>query len=311
VKKLSTGIKIGHATNHKFHTGCTVFLCPDGTIGSVDVRGLGPASRELMLMAPDKEVQTINAVLLTGGSAFGLSAADGVMHYLQENDIGHPTPVKRIPIVAAAAVYDLFFSKGDVMPDAAFGYEACQAAQVDNTVQGNVGAGSGVTVGKWYGWQWMMKSGFGLATHVMEHLIVTVAAVVNSRGDVVNSDGSVLAGARAGDISWQAENDRFRRFPDLTLSNLRTNTTLVVVTTNANLNKVDAYRVAQRAHDGMAIAIRPSHTTHEGDTAFTLATNRVEAKFDDVANIAVELVAEAIRNAVLAASSLSGVPGLG
>jgi L-aminopeptidase/D-esterase-like protein len=157
----------------------------------------------------------------------------------------------------------------------------------------------------------MMKSGFGLATHVMEHLIVTVAAVVNSRGDVVNSDGSVLAGARAGDSSWQAENDRFRRFPDLTLSDLRTNTTLVVVMTNANLNKVDAYRVAQRAHDGMAIAIRPSHTTHEGDTAFTLATNRVEAKFDDVANIAVELVAEAIRNAVLAASSLSGVPGLG
>jgi L-aminopeptidase/D-esterase-like protein len=307
---LIPDLKIGHATNDAFHTGCTVFLLPEGSVGSVDVRGPAPGSRESALLAPDKPVQTLNAIMLTGGSAFGLAAADGVMRYLAEQGVGPPTPIKPIPIVPAAVVYDLFLGGGQGLPDADLGYQACQNASDTAVPQGNVGAGAGVTVGKWGGFQGMMKSGFGLATWQEDDLIIMAAAVVNAVGDVVNADGTVLAGARDENGDWLADRDPLRRFPNPPTIPVGTNTTLVVVATNARLTKVEAYRLAQRAHDGLAMAIHPVHTTHDGDTAFAVATNQVEANFDRVANTAVIVTAEAIRNAVRESVSVGSIPGL-
>ncbi len=309
------GLRLGHATDHEHHTGCTVILCPAGTVGSVDVRGPAPGSREAALLAPEKHVSEVNAVLLTGGSAFGLAAADGVMRYLEEQGIGYWTPRGRIPIVPAAVVYDLLLSEGAARPDAEMGIVACQAASEAPGEQGNVGAGAGVTVGKWGGFGGPMKGGFGLAgvelnSQASNPLVVGAAAVTNCVGDVINADGSVLAGARDPAGGWLAETDPYRRFPDMPAIPPGTNTTLIVVATNAVLTKVEAYRLAQRAHDGLSIAVHPAHTTHDGDTAFALATGQVEAAFDHVANAAVETVAEAIRSAVRHAATVKGIQGL-
>ena len=304
------GIKIGHATDEIFHTGCTVFLCPPNTVASVDVRGPAPGSREAVLLQPDKPIQHINAIMLTGGSAFGLATADGAMRYLAELGIGHPTPIRPVPLVPTAVVYDLFMNDGQRLPDAEMGYRACQNATTDNIAQGNVGAGAGVTVGKWGGFQTIMKGGFGLTSMLVDDLVVGAGAVVNAIGDVVNEDGSVLAGARQPDGRWLVDKDPYRQFPTLPQTPVGTNTTLVVVFTNATLSKVEAHRLAQRAHDGFAIAIRPVHTTHDGDTAYALATSQVDAPFDKIANIAVQVVAEAIRNAVREAESVGQLPGL-
>jgi len=302
-------LQLGHATHSEYPPGCTVFLCPPETVGSVDARGPAPGSRELTLLQLDKPIQFVNAVLLTGGSAFGLAAADGVMRYLAERDIGHWTPIRRIPIVPAAVVYDLFFSQGKFTPDAALGYEACLNARAEDIPQGNIGAGAGVTVGKWGGRTGPMKAGFGLACVEQDSLVVGAAAVVNAVGDVVNADGTVLAGARKPDGGWLAADYPYRPFPQQPPAQL-TNTTLVVVWTNATLTKVEANRLAQRAHDGLAIAIRPVHTTHDGDTAFALATGQITANFDLVANTAVDVTAEAIRNAVRFARTVGDIPGL-
>lgn len=305
------GIKIGHATDEVNHTGCTVFLCPDKTVASADVRGPAAGSRESVLLSIDIPKDHINALVLTGGSAFGLATADGVMRYLAERNIGHVTPIRRVPLVPASVVYDLFLGQGRRLPDANMGYEACLNASETNTVQGNIGAGSGVIVGKWSGPGRGMKGGFGLAMEKIDDLVVGAAAVVNAIGDVVNEDGTVLAGARDGQGGWLADSDPLRRFPEMPPSELSTNTTLVVVFTNAKLTKVEANRLAQRAHDGLAIAVRPVHTTHDGDTTYALSTGKLKANFDLLANTAVLVVAEAIRNGVRYASSVGSLPGLG
>ncbi len=310
MKEHLGGLKIGHATAAGRNTGCTVFLCPEGAVGGIDVRGPAPGSREAALLSPTKHVTTINAVLLTGGSAFGLAAADGVVRYLAERNIGHSTPIRNVPIVAAAVVYDLFMDPGGSPPDHELGYAACLAAEDQLVTQGNVGAGAGVTVGKWSGFQGIMKGGFGLAEVSEGDLVVGAAAVTNCIGDVVNADGSVLAGAHDEHGQWKVGDDPWRRFPEQPPTIAGTNTTLVVVGTNAGLDKVLANRLAERAHDGIAVAVRPAHTTHDGDTSYALATNRVEAEFDLVANIAVEMVAEAIRNAVREASTVGPFAGL-
>jgi L-aminopeptidase/D-esterase-like protein len=257
-----------------------------------------------------KTVNTINAVLLTGGSAFGLAAADGVVRYLSERDIGYPTLIRKVPIVAAAVVNDMILSGGQYTPGAQMGYDACLAAEGDALSQGNVGAGAGVTVGKWSGFSGIMKGGFGLSQITEGELVVGAAAVTNCVGDVVNKDGTVLAGARGKNVPWQVEQDAWRRFPDEAPELPGSNTTLVVVGTNATMDKVLTNRLAERAHDGIAIAIRPAHTTHDGDTAYGLATNRVHADFDLVANMAVEMVAEAIRNSVREARTITSFIGL-
>jgi len=304
------GIKIGHVTDTENHTGCTVFLCPPQTVGSVDVRGPAPGSRETALLEPEKPVSYVNAVVFAGGSAFGLATADGVMRYLAESGIGHVTPIMPIPIVPAAIVYDLFLGRGRRLPDSEMGYQACLAAEAGNDAQGNVGAGTGVTVGKWAGFHSIMKGGFGLARRQVEDVVVCAAAVVNAVGDVVSEDGQVLAGARDDNGRWAVERDPLRRFPERPPAGL-TNTTLVVIATNAGLNKIEANRLAQRGHDALAIAVRPIHTTHDGDTVFALATGQLpEAHYDLVANMAVEVTAEAIRNGVRHAAGVAGIPGL-
>ena len=304
------GFKIGHETIEESFTGCTVFLCPEKTVASADVRGPAPGSRETALLGLDKPIDHVNAVLLTGGSAFGLGAADGVMRYLAEKNIGYMTPIRPIPLVPSAVVYDLFLGQGQVFPTADSGYAACVNARDNDIAQGNVGAGAGVTVGKWSSPLGLMKSGFGLTSHRRGDLVVGAAAVVNAMGDVVSEDGGVLAGARNPDGGWMVEQDPWRLFPEVPPAQPGTNTTLVVVFTNAQLSKVEANRLAQRAHDGLAIAIRPVHTTHDGDTAFALATGQVRAAFDTVANIAVPLVAEAIRNGVRFSKSVGPLAGL-
>lgn len=304
------GFKIGHATDDEFHTGCTVILCPEQTIGSVDVRGPAPGTRETALLAPDKPIHYANAVLLTGGSAFGLSAADGVMRYLGEHGIGHVTPIRPIPIVPAAVVFDLGFSQGRRFPDAEMGYAACVQAINGPIGQGNIGAGAGVTIGKWGGFEHMMKGGFGLSVLQEGELVVGATAVTNPVGDILAEDGTVLAGARKSDGGWLADDYPLRFVSQERLPQMGTNTTLTAVFSNAKLTLPEVNRLAQRSHDGMAVAIRPIHSTHDGDTAFALASGQVDAPFELVAAMAVTAVTEAIRNAVRHAQTLLGVPGL-
>lgn len=306
--KCVEGFSIGHWTDLRHCTGCTVVLCPPGTVASCDIRGNSPGSRELALLAPEKTMQAIDAILLTGGSAFGLSAADGVMKYLVEHDRGYQTPWARIPIVPAAVVFDLNLGDAQVRPDARAGYDACRSASA-GTECGNIGAGTGATVGKWAGSETRMKGGVGASFDVTGDLSVGVIAVVNAIGDIIDVRGDVLAGARSADGIYLSAKDRLRTFaPGKVLP--ETNTTLVVVMTNARLSKVDALRVAQRAHDGMARAVVPVHTSHDGDVAFAAASGRVDARLDVVAEMGAALTAEAIRVAVRSAETLDGVPGL-
>jgi L-aminopeptidase/D-esterase-like protein len=304
------GLKIGHAAVEGHLTGSTVILCPEGTTAGVDVRGPAPGSRETALLDIDKPVHFINAIMFSGGSAFGLAAADGAMRFLGERNIGHPTLIKPIPIVPAAIIYDLFLSQGKAFPTAEIGYAACLNASDIDIAQGNAGAGRGATVGKWSPSGEIMKGGFGIASHSDGDLVVGAAAVVNAIGDILDSNGRVIAGARNPEGGWMVDEDPYRRFPDAPPVQIGTNTTLVVVYTNAALNKVEVNRLAQRAHDGLAIAIRPVHTTHDGDITFGLATGQVDGGFDTIASFAVHMVAEAIRNGVRHARSVGPILGL-
>jgi len=301
------GVRVGHATDAEALTGCTVILCPPKTVGGCDVRGNAPGSRELALLASEKSMQEVHAILLTGGSAFGLAAADGVMRYLEEHGIGYETPWGKVPIVPAAVIFDLFLGNSKIRPDSKMGYNACINATDSVVQQGNVGAGTGATVGKWAGMEYWMKSGVGTANLSLSEIVVAALAVVNAVGDIMDERGNILAGARFPSGEFLAARDSTRRFVQKPLL-ITENTTLVVVATNARLNKVDVNRVAQRAHDGMARAIVPVHTIHDGDIAFALATGKVPTSVDLVAEMGAEVTAQAIRNAVKFSRSLPGVP---
>lgn len=304
------GFRIGHYTDSKALTGCTVILCPPKTVGSCDIRGSSPATRETALLAPDKTMQEVHAVVLTGGSAFGLATADGVMKYLQEQGIGYQTPWVKVPIVPTAAVFDLNIGDASVRPTAGNGYTACVAAKVNNDEQGNVGAGTGASVGKWAGSEFRMKGGLGLSSLKRDELTVSCVAIVNAVGDVIDSHGSVLAGARKPGREFLGSADSLRMLARGKVS-ANTNTTLVCLATNALLSKVELHRLAQRAHDGLARAIIPSHTSYDGDLVFSLSSGGVETHFDAVAELGAEGAAQAIRSAVRHAKSAGGVTGLG
>ena len=303
------GFRVGHARHADAPTGCTVILCPEGTVAGVDVRGPAPGSRETALLAVDKPIARLDALLFTGGSAFGLAAADGVMRYLAERGIGHPTPVKPIPIVAASVIYDLGLSGGSVHPDAELGYAACRTTRplpLPPAAQGNAGAGAGATVGKWGGRASMMKGGLGYAERHAAGALVAAVAVVNAVGDVLGEDGRVLAGARDED-GWLADRTPERWLPQSAQFPVAgTNTTLVAVLTDAAMSKPEAGRLAQRAHDGIARAVLPAHTTYDGDTAYALASGSRTAPFDLVAALAIGCVSAAIRNAVRHAAPTTG-----
>jgi L-aminopeptidase/D-esterase-like protein len=303
------GIRVGHSTDSSALTGCTVILCPPKTRGSCEVRGNSPGTRELALLAPEKSMQEVHAILLTGGSAFGLSAADGVVRWLEEHDIGYQTPWAKVPIVPTAVVFDLNVGKGDVRPDAAAGYKACEAAGIGPVEEGAVGAGTGTTVGKWKGMEYRMKGGVGTAFADLSGLKVGALAVVNSVGDVINEDGRVLAGARSPNGGFLGEDDKHRHLARGKVLG-KTNTTLAVVATNASLSKLELFRIAQRMHDGYARAVVPVHTSYDGDVSFALSCGAVQADLDLVGEVAAQLTAEAIRRGVQTARSVGGVPGL-
>ncbi|HXV99488.1 MAG TPA: P1 family peptidase [Anaerolineae bacterium] len=309
------GVQVGHAQDFAAATGCTVILTPEGAVGGVDQRGGAPGTRETNVLRPLHLVEKAHAVLLTGGSAFGLAAADGVMRWLEENRIGFDVGVARVPIVPAAVLFDLAIGRADVRPDAAMGYAACQAAanQINATAAGTIGAGTGATVGKILGPAAQMKGGIGKAViDLGQGLLVGALIAVNCWGDVINpATGQILAGVRKlpdGDFIDTMQILKTRLTGSFTSSG---NTVIGVVATNALLSKEAANKVAQMAHDGLARAIRPVHTMFDGDTIFALATGQGQAAdVNLIGAYGAEATALAVVDAVQQATSLAGVPAL-
>ena len=300
-------IRVGHDTNLEAGTGCTVILCDAPAVGGVDVRGGAPATRETDLLRPLHMVEEVHAIVLTGGSAFGLDAASGVMRYLEEHDIGVDIGVARVPIVPAAAILDLGLGSASVRPDAAAGYRACEQANAETVPQGNVGAGTGATVGKLLGPGFMMKGGLGSAsTRMDDGTLVGAIVVVNALGDVIDPQTQqVIAGTR-------------NPLGGFIASNPLGNTTIAVVATSAYLPKDAINKVAQMAHNGIAQVIRPAHTMFDGDTVFALALATASQPKPETATTPLQVsmigaaaavtLARAILNAVHHATALHGVP---
>ncbi len=302
------GIRVGHDSNLEAGTGCTVILCDQGAVGGVDVRGGAPATRETDLLRPMHMVNEVHAVILTGGSAFGLDTASGVMRYLEEHHIGFDTGVARIPIVPAAAIFDLAIGSATIRPDAAAGYRACEQATRGPIDQGNVGGGTGATVDKMLNPSLATKGGLGSAsTQLADGTVLGAIVVVNALGSIFDPQtGRLIAGRRNPlDLSLQAVNPLG-------------NTTIAVIATNASLGKEEANKVAQMAHDGLATTIRPAHTMFDGDTVFALALGGKSPKEADPATAvgrvsilgaaAADTLARAIVKAVRHANDLHGIP---
>ncbi|HSU23280.1 MAG TPA: P1 family peptidase [Variovorax sp.] len=305
------GIEVGHFSDTRRPTGCTVILVRDGAIGGVDVRGAAPGTRETDLLAPGNLVTHVHGVMLAGGSAWGLAAADGAMRWLEERGIGLDVRFGVLPIVPAAVLFDLPMGDARIRPDAASGYAACEAASSRPPAEGNVGAGSGALVGKLFGVERAMKGGIGSASVTVGGVTVGALIACNALGDVLDPDtGRVVAGARTADGAALLDTRRalLRGDPPRPLL-AGTHTTLGVVATDAALTKVQASRLAAVAHDGLARAINPVHTMSDGDTLFALATGRVPLEGDApgmtvLGTMAAEAVARATLRAVLAARSV-------
>lgn len=304
------GIRVGHATNLDAITGCTAILCPPNTVGGVDVRGGAPGTRETALLDPLRSVQVVSAILLSGGSAFGLAAADGAMRYLEEQEVGYMTGSgHRVPIVPAAILFDLAIGRGDVRPDAVLGYAACVSASSEPVAQGNVGAGTGCRIGALLGSELATKGGIGSASiDLGDGLIVAALMAVNTYGDVVDEAGQVIGGLRLPEGGFAGALNALRFMPrPQPPAREAENTVIGVVATNARLTKTEANKVAQMAHDGLARAVRPAHTMYDGDTIFALATGALPADVNLIGAYAAEMTAAAIRNGVRAATTLGGV----
>jgi L-aminopeptidase/D-esterase-like protein len=306
------GIKVGHHTLPERPTGCTVILAEAGVTAGVDVRGSAPATRETDLLNPVNLVQIAHAIVLSGGSAFGLDAASGVMRYLEERRIGFEFGPAHVPIVPAAAIFDLSVGDGRIRPAADCGYQAARAASDAPVADGSIGAGAGATVGKVGGMGRSMKGGVGSAAIALPSgLIVAALVVVNAAGDVIDpSNGQVVAGVRTADGKAFADARKILRAGGAGTTAARQNTTLGVVATNARLTKTEATRVSQMAHDGFARALAPSHTPGDGDVIFTLATGTAAADAGQVGSLAAEVVADAIVRAARQATGVTGIPAV-
>ena len=310
------GIEVGHVTLEERPTGCTVILTRGGAVAGVDVRGGGPGTRETDLLDPVNMVQQVHAVVLSGGSAFGLDAAQGVVRWLEERDIGFPTGVARVPIVPAAILFDLGVGgKPHVRPTAECGYEAASRASSGPVAEGSIGAGAGATVGKMGGPQRAMKGGIGTASITLPNGLTVAGRVA---GDVVDpATGRVIAGVRTEDGTRIADVRALLRSGALLRDERRAeasvqNTTIGVIATNARLDKSQATKVAQMAHDGYARAINPVHTPADGDAIFALATGAFDGPADVgmVGALAAEVMADAIVRAVEQATGLPGIPAM-
>jgi L-aminopeptidase/D-esterase-like protein len=315
------GILVGHDTQAEVGTGCTVVLCPQPAVGAVDVRGGAPGTRETDLLDPRCMMQEVHAVLLTGGSAFGLAAADGVMRALEERGVGFDTGVARVPIVPAAVLFDLGIGRSDVRPDAASGRRSVEAASHGPVAQGSVGAGTGATFGKAAGPAGAVKGGIGSASAVLpDGHVVGALVAVNAVGDVYDIEsGQLLAGARSpSGNGWLAREPVPAAHMPESAPFPGANTTLAVVATDAPFSKADLAKLAQMAHDGLALAIRPTHTPFDGDTLFALSMARTAGAGAQNNALALSLagalgeqvVARAVAKAVRAATGLHGVPAL-
>ncbi len=305
------GIRVGHATDLDGLTGCTVVLCENGAVAGVDQRGGGPGTRETDLLRPVHAVQEVHAVLLAGGSAFGLAAADGVMRYLEERGIGFDMRVARVPIVPAAILFDLYLGNPQARPDAAMGYAACQVASDDPVVEGNVGAGTGATVGKILGPARAMKSGLGSAAISLgQDIVVGALMAVSPIGDVVDPQtGAILAGVRKLDAEEFADTLKVMESM-LATPNIppASNTVIGVVATNARLTKEEVTKVAQMGQTGVSRTVRPVHMMLDGDTLFALSTGQKPVDVNLIGAFAAEVVAQAVVRAVQKAEGVAGLP---
>ena len=307
------GLSVGHFTDTRRPTGCTVILTPEGAVAGVDVRGAAPGTRETELLSPLNAVEQVHAIVLAGGSAFGLDAAGGVMRWLDERGFGIEVGPIRVPIVPAAILFDLWVGDASIRPDAASGYAACKAASTEPVAEGNVGAGTGATVGKLFGIERAMRGGIGTASVTVGGITVGALVAVNAIGDVIDpGTGQVVAGARTADGSQRLGTMRALLRGDMPAP-LQPGmaTTLGVVATDAVLTKAQANKMAQMAHDGLARSINPVHTMTDGDTVFALATGRSgrSASLTLIGALGAEVMAAAVLRAVRAATRLSG-PGL-
>lgn len=316
------GILVGHDTLLDAATGCTVILCAGPAVGAVDVRGGAPATREIALLAPERMMREVHAITLSGGSAFGLEAASGVARALEARGVGYDVGVTRVPIIPAASLFDLGIGAANIRPDAESGVRALAAATAGPVAQGCVGAGTGATVGKSAGPTWCVKSGVGSASARLDAaaggFTIGALAAVNALGDIYDpASGQIVAGARhPSGRGWlgPSTGTPLGNAPKV----LGGNTTLVVVATDAPLNKADLSRIAQMAHDGFALTIRPTHTPFDGDTVFALSTGSGAAEVGaaspltvtTLGALAAQVVASSILRAVRAATTLAGIPAL-
>lgn len=314
------GILVGQAQDQKALTGCTVVMCIDGAVGGVDQRGGAPGTRETDALRPMHLVEKIHAVVLAGGSAFGLDASTGVMRFLEEKKVGFDTGFAKVPIVASAVIFDLGIGDPKIRPDADMGYLACSNASRNRPSEGNYGAGIGATVGKILGMKYAMKSGIGTASKDLgSGIIVGAITAVNAFGDVVDPETNrMIAGVQIPAI--MNKNAKVSKSSNPTLDLLssflgsasvkftaRQNTVIGVVATNAILTKEAANKVAQMAHNGIARTIRPAHTMMDGDTIFVLASGKKKADISIIGSFAAEVVAESIISAVKSCTRINDI----
>ncbi|HAZ31119.1 MAG TPA: peptidase S58 [Dehalococcoidia bacterium] len=310
-----SGIKVGHYTDRQAATGCSVVLCQAGAVAGVDVRGSAPGTRETDLLNPLHLVEEAHAVLISGGSAFGLDAAGGVMRYLEEQGCGYDTGVARVPIVPSAILFDLSIGDAGVRPGIEEGYKACIAAHSGKVVEGTVGAGTGARVGKALGADRAVKSGMGTASQQFgDDIIVGAIVAVNAFGDVVDCEtGRIIAGPRRLDGNGFLDTSEILKSGQGVRAFVPTSTTIGVIATNARLSKTQTTKVAQMAHDGLARVIRPVHTMYDGDVIFVLSVgkdSRKQADVTTVGTVAAEVIAQAVIRGITQADGLCGIPSV-
>lgn len=303
------GLMVGHFTDTRRPTGCTVIITPDGSVAGVDVRGAAPGTRETDLLHPSNLVDRVHAIVLAGGSAWGLDAASGVMQWLEEQQIGLPVGFGLVPIVPAAVLFDLPVGNARIRPDAQAGYAACVAASRQRPLEGNVGAGAGALVGKIFGLRRAMKGGIGSASMTVNGITVGAIIACNALGDIINpATGLLLAGARTADGAAMVDSRAALIAGDSPKPVMAgTNTTIGVIATDAVLTKAQAHRLALVAHDGLARSINPVHTLSDGDTLFALGTGKAGKPADMMllSTLAAEVTAMAVVRAVMAASGIT------
>lgn len=303
------GLKVGQAQDNEALTGCTVVICEEGATCGVDVRGSAPGTRETDLLDPINMVQKVHAVVLSGGSAFGLESTCGVSKYLEEKNIGFDSGVCKVPIVTGAVLFDLVVGDYKVRPDKEMGYKACLQASETELKQGNYGAGCGATVGKIKGPEYLMKGGIGSHSIKLDNGIVVAALIaVNAFGDIYE-DGKVIAGVLNDDKTQLLNTYEIMKKGFIKGGFSINNTTIGIVATNANLTKAQCKKISQMAHDGYAKSIFPIHTPHDGDTIFTMATGEIDVDNDVtlLGSLATEVVQESIIKAIKNAQSVKNI----